>query len=360
MVWLLSNEDVENLLTMRDCMDAIGEAHRELGMGLAVGRPRTHTCVPTSREGYFHNLKSIDGSIPSKGVSALRLSSDIIFFPVVGGKQRKDKLPALPGGTFLGLILLFSTENGELLAILQDGYIQTARVGASSGVAAKYLARKEASVLGLFGSGSQARTQAMALSLARPIRKIKVYSPNPEHRNRFAIEMEKKIGVEIVPVSHPEHAARDSDVISAATNSLKPVVQGDWVEEGMHLTAVTVCEFDDLAYKKMDVIVTSTRLQTIISYPPKVAARAPKFMGEYEGTTRVSLPENVPELSALVAGEAHGRSSDSDITFYGSIGWGGGPGIQFAAVAHRAYELAKQKGVGRELPLEWFLEKIHP
>ncbi len=356
---LLSNEDVKALLTMKDCIEVLEEAYRELGKGRAANRPRSQTYAPTSKEGFYHMLKSFDGSIPSMKVSALRLSSDILFGTVVNGKKRREKFPALPGGMFLGLVLLFSTENGELLAIMQDGYIQIMRVGGTSGVAAKYLGRTDASVLGLFGSGWQARTQAMALSKVRSLRKIKVYSPTAEHRNAFAKEMEKEVGLEIEPVSCPEDAAKGCDIVSTATNSLDPVVKGEWIEEGMHLTSVGNHELDESSYSRMDIIVSRTRTKPSNFYPSEMSDQLPSFVRAYWEGLRLS--KELPELSEVVAGKAKGRSNDRQVTFYGSVGadGSGGLGIQFAATACRVYELAKKSGMGRDIPLEWFLQKIH-
>ena len=356
---LLTNEDVKNLLTMNDCIEVLEEAYRELGNGRAVNRPRSQTYVPGSKEGFYHMLKSFDGSIPSMKVSALRLSSDILFGTVVNGKKRREKFPALPGGMFLGLVLLFSTENGELLAIIQDGYIQIMRVGGTSGVAAKYLARRDASLVGLFGSGWQARTQAMALKEVRSLRKIKVYSPNAEHRNSFAKEMEKKIGLEIEPVSRLEDAAKGCDIVSTATNSLDPVIKGEWIEEGMHLTSVGNHELDESSYSRMDVIVARTRTKPSNFYPAEMSDRLPSFVRAYWDGLKLS--KELSELSEVVAGKVKGRSNDRQITFYGSVGadGSGGLGIQFAATGLKVYELAKKSGVGRDIPLEWFLQEIH-
>jgi ornithine cyclodeaminase/alanine dehydrogenase-like protein (mu-crystallin family) len=183
----------------------------------------------------------------------------------------------------------------------------------------------------------------MALSRVRALRKIKVYSPTSEHRTRFAREMETKIEVEIEPVGRPEDAAKGSDIISTATNSMEPVVRAGWLEEGMHLTSVTNHEFDELAYSRMNIIVANTRLRSTNHYPQEMATRLPPFIRAYWEGIKVSRPEEATDLGDLVAGKIRGRSNDREITFYGSVGGGGGLGIQFAATAKRVLEFARKK-----------------
>src|SRR4029078_11578599 len=138
-----------------------------------------------------HYLKSMSGASPHFGTAALRFSSDIVAWRDSGGAMRREKLPMLPGNRWMGIVLLFSSANGELLAIMNDGVLQRFRVGGANGVATKYLARQNAENdggeklqhrqtaerVGLFGSGWQAGTQVMAVCEARPIKKIKVFSP---------------------------------------------------------------------------------------------------------------------------------------------------------------------------------------
>lgn len=115
-----------------------------------------------------HYLKSMDGAVPRLQAAAIRLTSDVVTFPLVNGLRRREKIPAAPGNRWLGLVLLFSTANGELLAIMNDGVLQRYRVGGTNGIGAKYLARADARTMGILGSGWQAGTQLMALTAVRP------------------------------------------------------------------------------------------------------------------------------------------------------------------------------------------------
>jgi ornithine cyclodeaminase/alanine dehydrogenase-like protein (mu-crystallin family) len=234
-VLLLTNEDVEPLLTMPDCMEAIEAAFRELGNADAVDIPRQDAIVPIARDGAVHDLKTMSGSWPKAGIAAIRLNSDIVHGPIVNGLPRRVKIPlSEPGGRYNGQVLLFSTETGQLLAIVNDGVMQRARVGATSGVAAKYLARADAKTLGLLGTGFQAGGQLEAMCVARDFQTIRIYSPTLSNRERFAEHFRKKLGRDIRAVKSPEEAVAGADVLVTATNSISPTIKPEWLAAGMH------------------------------------------------------------------------------------------------------------------------------
>src|SRR5262249_6894413 len=157
----------------------------------------------------------------------------------------KTKVPAASGDKYVGLVMLFSTENGEPLAIFPDGVVQRMRVASSSAIAARCLAREDASTLALFGSGWQAGGQLHGHSPWRDIKRVNVYSPTKSNRDTFAKEMQQKLTAEVRPVDHPEEAVRDADIIATTTNSLTRVVSPEWVRPGMHVTCVRVPELGD-------------------------------------------------------------------------------------------------------------------
>src|SRR5437868_14825109 len=142
MTLILSNDDVEKLLSMPDCIAVMEEAYVELAEGRGVSRTRSDCMTPATRPDAIYGLKSMDGVIPKFGIAATRINSDIITFPKVGNNMRREKVPAAPGARYTGLVLLFSPETGEPLAILPDGVMQRMRVGSANGLGAKFLARK--------------------------------------------------------------------------------------------------------------------------------------------------------------------------------------------------------------------------
>ena len=248
----LNNDDVDQLLTMKDTMEALEILYREMGDGAAVTAPRSDVHSPTaaaqSAEGPMaHYLKSMSGASPHFGTAALRFSSDIVAWRDSGGGMRREKLPMLPGNRWMGIVMLFSSANGELLAIMNDGVLQRFRVGGANGVATKYLARQNAESVGLIGSGWQAGTQVMAVCEARRIKKIKVFSPTKANREKFAKETSERVGVEIVPVESYQEAVKAVDIIITSTNSRTPFL-GKWaLAEGIHISAMQRDEFDDEA-----------------------------------------------------------------------------------------------------------------
>ena len=163
MTLILSNADVEKLLTMRECIAVLEEAYVELAQGRGVSRTRSDSLTPTTRPDALYSLKSMDGVVPKLGVGAVRINSDIVTWPKQGNTMRRVKVPAAPNNRYVGLVLLFSTETGEPLAILPDGVMQRMRVGATNGLGIKYLARQNATRVGLLGSGWQAGAQLMAV-----------------------------------------------------------------------------------------------------------------------------------------------------------------------------------------------------
>src|SRR5580693_4766678 len=201
MTLILSNDDVAKLLTMPDCIAVLEEAYTELAEGRGVSRTRSDSLTPTAREDALYSLKSMDGVIPKFGVGAVRINSDIVTWPKKGNNVRREKVPAAPGNRYVGLVLLFSTENGEPLAIFPDGVMQRMRVGAANGLGAKYLARRNASTIGLLGSGWQAGAQLMAACAVREVTAIRCFSPNADNCATFAREMSAILSIEVVPVS---------------------------------------------------------------------------------------------------------------------------------------------------------------
>src|ERR1700754_3670761 len=144
MTLILSNEEIEQVLVMPDCIDVLEETYLELAEGRGLSRRRSDCLAPTPRLDAVYGLKSMDGVAPSLGYSAVRINSDIITWPRSGSHRRRVKVPAAPNRRYSGLILLFSTANGAPLAIMPDGVVQRMRVGATNGLAAKHMARKDA------------------------------------------------------------------------------------------------------------------------------------------------------------------------------------------------------------------------
>ncbi len=357
MTLILSNADVEKVLTMRDCIEVMEEAYVELAEGRGVSRPRSDCFTPTGRPDALYSLKSMDGVAPKLGVGAVRINSDIISWPKRGNNMRREKVPAAPNGRYVGLVLLFSVQTGEPLAILPDGVMQRMRVGAANGLGIKHLARADAGVVGILGSGWQAGAQLMAACAVRRIGLIRCFSPNAERCAAFARSMTELLGVEVRPTAHPEEAIQGADIVMCATNSIDNIFFERWIEPGMHLTSVKRPEIAAEAVKRADRVVIHWNEPSPIQVAAKgvvieerVAGRGWQAAGEIDFKALPTLPE-------LVAGRAEGRRSDQDVTcFINNIGIG----YQFAVAGSLVYRKAKENGLGHELPTDWFTEDVHP
>ena len=358
MTLILSNADVEKTLTMPDCIAVLEEAYRELADGRGITRTRSDSVVPATRDdGALYSLKSMDGVLPKLGVGAIRINSDIITWPKIGNNFRRVKVPAAPNQRYTGLVLLFSTETGEPLAIFPDGVMQRIRVGAANGLGVKYLARANARTIGILGSGWQAGTQLMAACAVREIDSIRCFSPNRENREKFSAEMTDILGVPVAPVEQPEDAIAGADIVMCATNTVDNVFFEKWLEPGMHLSSIKRPEIEPAAILRADKVVIHTQ----DGKPIHVLAKDLELPEAQENKGWGNASEidfkKLPTLPDLIAGRTPARTSQTEITcFMNNLGLG----YQFAAAGSVVYRRAKEQGLGHELPTDWFTEDVHP
>lgn len=353
---LLSFRDVEEVLTMEACLNALEESYRSLSMGTALNRPRSHLYLPKEEKGRFYMFKSMEGAVMSFGVLALRISSDCIQDVRENSFSKQVKLPLAPNQQFVGLLLLFSIETLQLLCIMPEGHLQRMRVGGSYALGAKYFARQDAKTIGLLGTGWQAATQLMGLSLVRSIERVLVYSPTKEHRIRFVEEWSKKLGREVRAVNDPEKVITSADIVVEATNSNRPVFSPDWLEKGQHVNSITPRAIDPSVLEKCDILAArdlkpASHWYLPDSYPEMVKADKRKI--DLRG-------KEVIELGDVIAGKRKGRTSPDQISFFGTeIVGGAGLGTEFAAVGALVYQVAREKGLGHTISDEWFLSPYH-
>ena len=354
MTLILNNQNVRDLITIDEVIDVLEFAYKELAEGRGALRRRSDTIVTSDTEpDAIYSLKSMDGVAPSLGVSAIRINSDIITHPQVGENIRRVKVPAAPGRRYTGLVLLFSTETGEPLAIFPDGEVQPMRVAGTSALAAKYLAKNGARSVALIGTGWQAQAQLRAIDTVHEIADYRVYSTRKENRDRFAMEWSEKLGTQIRPCETAEEAVKEADIVLLATNSIEHVAREDWLEPGMHVSSIKSPEISADVINQCDVVVCH-----VPHGRPTLEFGDGASLPNTSGLDVDSMAKNIglddlPTLADIVSGNAEGRTSDDQTTCFLNIL---GLGYQFAAVGSVLYKKAQEAGIGNKIPTDWLTQ----
>lgn len=314
-VLLLTEDEVRQLLTMDAALEAVENALRKLALDEAQNVPRTRVQTDHAM------LHVLSASIKTMGYLGYKA--------YITGRGRAQFHVAL-----------FDGRSATLLALIQADYLGQVRTGAASGVATQYMARPDASEVGLFGSGKQAATQLQAVCAVRKVRRVQVYSPNEEHRRAFATRMSEVCHTEVEPVPRPEMAAEDKDIVITATNSREPFLNGHWIAEGTHLNVVGSnflgkAELDAVAVRRCNSIVVDSKDQARIEAGDFVQALE-------EGSIHWA---GIHELGQVIVGRFTGRAHPQDVTLFKSLGIG----VEDVAVAAAVYETAKAAKVGKTL-----------
>jgi len=317
-VLLLTEDEVRRLLTMEIAMEAVEQGLRKMALDEAQNVPRarvqTDHCM----------LHSMAAAIKTMGVMGAK-----VYSTSRKGQARFN-------------VQLFDGKTGALLALMQADYLGQMRTGAATGVATQYMARPDSNDVGLFGSGKQARTQLLAVCKVRKIRRVHVYSPNEEHRRRFAAEMSDLCQTDVEPTGRPEQAAENKDIIITATDSREPVLHGPWIAQGTHINAVgsnfsVKAELDGTAVRRCGSIVVDSKDQARLE-------AGDLLQWQEDGSFRWT---DVRELGQVIVGRYTARRHPQDVTLFKSLGIA----IEDVAVASRVYARALAEGVGRVI--EW-------
>lgn len=365
---IINNDEVARLLTMPATMEALEKSYIDLVDSQGVCRPRIDIQIPTPEPGKTYQWGTMEGG-STRGYFAMRMKSDVLTYENKNGIPTEDKYCVRPG-RWCGLIFLTSIENGEPLAILNDGILQHMRVGADGGIGVKYMSRKNAEVIGMLGSGGMSRSNMHAITCVRNIKKLQVFSPTKANREKFAEEMRAEYGIEVVVCSKPEQVYRGADILAALTDATEPVTEGGLVEPGTHVVIIGGSGGPDNAL--MDKIDVSLRFgnapepwglpqfntpKSRLTYVAMTDEQAMKAMSPdgKRGGRGVIAKEKVVWLADILAGKTTGRTSDDQITYSER---GNLQGAQFHAVAGHVYEKAVEAGVGYQIPTEWLLQDI--
>jgi len=314
---LITEKDVEDLLRMEDALGAVEDGLRALGRGEATNRPRQRV-----------------------GTREATVNIMLASWPARGYAGFKYYATSRTGIRFW--VHLIDIGTGELVAVIQADRLGQQRTGAASGVATKYFARDDASTVGIVGTGWQAQSQLEAVCAVRPIRRVRCYSRDKDHREAFAKKMSSLLGVTVQVAASAEEAIRGAEVAIAATNAPQPVIHGDWLRAGCHINAIganrlETRELDDAAVGRCAFVATDSIEQ---------AKEEGGDLLEPIKRGRITW-DGIHEIGDVVAGKVRGRTNADDITLFKSHGIA----IEDVAVGALVFERARDRGIGKSVAL---------
>jgi len=318
MALFLTENDVKQVLTATMALEAVESAHRDLALGQAQDTPRARTRLPQTV------LHILQGALPGQGV--------------LGYKAYTSNRS---GNRFL--VHLFDATTGSLLAVIEADFMGMIRTGAASGVAARWLARSDAKVAGVFGAGWQAEGHVRAICAALPLAQVKVFSRRSDRLAAFCQRLSEQIGVAVVPAASAEETVRGSDLVGTVTTAAQPLFDADWLEPGAHVNAA-----GSNALIRQELSEATLRRASLIAVDavPTALAEAGDLLPLLEKGRLHS--RQLVELGDVIVGRHAGRTSTEQITVFESQGMA----IQDLAVGLRVLAAARERGLGVELPLK--------
>ncbi len=316
MALFLNEDDVRQLLTMPLTIEAVEESHKELSLARAIDIPRQRTRLPQTA------LHILQGALPGR---------DAIGYKAYTSNRSGIRF----------LVHVFSAASGVLRVVLEADYLGMMRTGAASGVATRWLARPDAEVLGVFGAGWQAEGNIEAVAAVRKLRKVKVFARNAERLAAFCTKISDRLEIDVVPASSPEDTVRGSDIVSTITTASSPLFDAAWLSPGTHINAAGS---NSLIRREVGEDVLKVSHPIVVDSVETALKEAGDLLPALE-KGRLSERQLV-ELGDVILGRHPGRSKPEDITLFESQGMA----IQDVSVAVRLEALAREQGLGVELP----------
>ncbi|MFN0070116.1 MAG: ornithine cyclodeaminase family protein [Chloroflexota bacterium] len=317
MLRYLSNDDVRMLVSADEARDVIRELFIHESQGKAENHPTTELTIPN---GFFRIKAGVAYGFNSFG------------FKAYGGIVRAGRY----------LVHVYSLETGMPVGIVEARQLTEIRTGAVSGLGTELMSRQDSAVVGMIGTGREAREQALAVSRVRPITLIKCWSRSEENRANYARDVNARLGIQVMPAATPEECVRDTDIVVTITSAKEPIVEGSWLREGSFICGVgaTTPERRELHGSAVD------RAGTIIvEHLPQAQAECGELRDAEERGTLTW--DRVHELKDVVSGRIPGRVSADEITLFDTIG----VGTEDIAIATYALKKAQEIGAGRDVDL---------
>jgi ornithine cyclodeaminase/alanine dehydrogenase-like protein (mu-crystallin family) len=345
MALLLKSDELKGLISIDEAIAAVERGFRDQGEHPQFSLPRQRMMAGDRRI-----------NVHSGGCVDLNVAGTFIHYE----RHRYTKEDQSYGAVGKRVYMAYDSETAELLTIIVgslpfyefDNNDIATETAITSAVGTKHLARENCRHLGLYGTGRQARRHLKVICTLRPIEKVKIFSRNAENRKTFCALMQPHVDAELVPVDNPREVAVDADLIVCATGSNVPVLLGDWLESGAHVTSIVGSnkellaeglvskprrELDDQVLARADVIVATLKRQGIQDE-----------QGDFVEPIQngVIKWDDVKELADLVAGKVGGRTSESQITLFKQ---NSDQGVGFMALARLAHDKAREVGIGTEI-----------
>jgi ornithine cyclodeaminase/alanine dehydrogenase len=323
---VLTQSDVEAVLTMDEAITAVDDGFRQLALG-NVEMPQRAATEIAQRNGLHLSMPAyVGGDVDSLAIKIVT---------VYGDNPANFGLPMIQG-----VVLLHDARTGAPLAMMDAEHLTAMRTGAVSGVATRALAREDVSIATIFGAGAQAFAQVEAVCAVRPIKQVFIVTHTGEKDLNFGLQLERRLGVRAHSSRDPRTAVESADIICTATNATEPLFNATWVQEGAHINAVG-------AYTRSMRELDGRLLQNARVYVDHhVAAQAEAgdiMIPVDQGV--LSYNQVVGDLGAVLTGAVVGRLHPSDVTVFKSVGLA----MQDAVTATRVYANALTAGVGRQI-----------
>ena len=325
---VLTQQDIQDAVNMTEAIDAVRHAYIALSQGNAMAPLRTQIAVEDKGIALF-----MPAFLPHPRALGAKIVS---VYP----QNLRSHLP-----TIHAIVLLLDGETGRPSALLDGTFLTALRTGAASGVATDLLARKDAKVVAIFGAGVQGRSQLEAVCSVRSIARAKIYDPNPEAAKVYRTEMQQRgdpIPQDIHVAQTPADALEDADIVCTATTSMKPVFDDKDLDPGVHINGIGsyTPEMQEIPAP------TVARAKVVVdSLSASLAEAGDLFLPLQNKILKESDIHG--ELGQVASGDIPGRESDTEVTFFKSVGLA----LQDMATAALALGKAEERGLGTNIDL---------